>query len=212
MDEPVKAFELSREHQHTASLLQRLLGKAIADRYVDFCRLAAGAFTLNVSRPVAAHALRELDSTLRHILEVPMEAKASEQPQHASRLEEARTQLEALGFDDPAIQRALNGLKPRLTHKTQIRKIAERLGLDPDGDIARQWISLCDSFGGPTRGTFTDRSKSMTSSDRSTQQPFDTVIRAVAVALRGQIRGANAARRGAGRHVRSGAGRQSLRP
>jgi hypothetical protein len=43
MEEPVNAFDLPPEQQDTASLLDRLLGKAIADRYVDFCRLAAGA-------------------------------------------------------------------------------------------------------------------------------------------------------------------------
>ncbi|SRR5258708_25847431 len=72
MEEPLNTFALSPEQQDTALLLQRLLGKAITDRYIDFCRLAAGAFPLIVSRPMAAHALRELDSTLRHVLEVPM--------------------------------------------------------------------------------------------------------------------------------------------
>jgi hypothetical protein len=33
--EPVNAFDLSPEQQDTASLLDRLFGKAIADRYVD---------------------------------------------------------------------------------------------------------------------------------------------------------------------------------
>jgi hypothetical protein len=32
---------LSPEQQDTAALLNRLLGNAIANRYVDFCRLAA---------------------------------------------------------------------------------------------------------------------------------------------------------------------------
>src|SRR5258706_15205228 len=105
MDEPVNAFDLSQEQQDTASLLDRLLGKAIADRYVDFCRLAAGAFALNVSRPIAAHALRELDSTLRHVLAVPMEAIAPEQLENSSKLDDARQQLSALGFDEAAIQR-----------------------------------------------------------------------------------------------------------
>jgi hypothetical protein len=76
MDQPVNTFDLSPERQQTADLLQRLLGSAIASRYVDFCRLSAGAFALNVSRPLAAHALRELDSMLRGALEVPMEARA----------------------------------------------------------------------------------------------------------------------------------------
>jgi len=70
MDQPINAFDLSPEQQETASLLQRLLGSAIANRYVDLCRLSAGAFALNVSRPMAAHALRELDSMLRGTLEV----------------------------------------------------------------------------------------------------------------------------------------------
>jgi len=79
--------------------------------------------------------------------EVPMEARAPELSEDAAKLDEAKKQLHALGFDQAAIERATNGLKPRLTHKTQIRKIVARLGLDPDGDIAKQWTSLCDSFG-----------------------------------------------------------------
>jgi hypothetical protein len=35
MDTPSNAADLSQEQQDTASLLDRLLGKAIADRYVD---------------------------------------------------------------------------------------------------------------------------------------------------------------------------------
>lgn len=31
---------LTPEQQDTANLLERVLGRAIADRYVDFCRLA----------------------------------------------------------------------------------------------------------------------------------------------------------------------------
>ncbi|MFB6453562.1 hypothetical protein [Bradyrhizobium tunisiense] len=73
MDEPIKTFDLSPEQQNTTTLIQRLLGKRIADRYVDFCRLAAGAFALRVSSPMAAHALRELESILRQTLEVPMD-------------------------------------------------------------------------------------------------------------------------------------------
>jgi hypothetical protein len=147
MEETQNNFDLTAEQQDTASLLDRLLGKAIADRYVDFCRLAAGAFALNTSRPAAAHALRELDSTLRHVLEVPMDAKAPETLDDTERLSKAREQLKALGFEDAAIQRATNSLKPRINHKAQIRKIVERLGLASDGDIANRWTSLCDSFG-----------------------------------------------------------------
>src|SRR5258708_9788490 len=115
MEEPLNTFALSPEQQDTALLLQRLLGKAITDRYIDFCRLAAGAFPLIVSRPMAGHALRELDSTLRHVLEVPMEAKASETPEDAARLDEARKQLLALGYDADTVQQAAKYLKPRFT-------------------------------------------------------------------------------------------------
>jgi hypothetical protein len=72
---------LSPEQQDTAALLNRLLGNAIANRYVDFCRLAAGAVILNTSRPHAVHALRELSNILRDVLAVPMEATAPELPQ-----------------------------------------------------------------------------------------------------------------------------------
>src|SRR5258707_11208579 len=99
MQEPVNTFALSPEQRDTAVLLRRLLGKAITDRYIDFCRLATGAFPLIVSRPIAAHALRELDSTLRLVLEVPMEAKASESSEDIARLGEARNQLRGLGYD-----------------------------------------------------------------------------------------------------------------
>jgi hypothetical protein len=187
MEQPVNAFDLSPEQQETASLLQRLLGKAIASRYVDFCRLAAGAFALNVSRPIAAHALRELDSMLRRVLEVPMEAKAPpEGPVDRERLEKARDQLVALGFEDQAVQRAARELKPRLGHKDQIRKIVARLGLAPDGDIAIQWASLTDSFGRAHERSF-HRSLKVDEEFRSQyQRPFDTVIRAVTVALQGR--------------------------
>lgn len=184
LQEPVNAFDLSPEQQETASLLERLLGKAIASRYVDFCRLAAGAFALNVSRPMAAHALRELDSMLRRALEVPMEAKAPpEAPDDCQRLEKAREQLLALGFDDQAVARATRELKPRIAHKDQIRKIVARLGLAPDGDIASKWASLTDSFGRAHERSF-HRSLQVDEEFRSQyQRPFETVIRAVAVAL-----------------------------
>jgi len=179
-------FDITAEQQDTASLLDRLLGKAIADRYVDFCRLAAGAFALNVSRPVTAHALRELDSTLRHVLAVPMEAKTPDQPENSTQIEEARKQLGVLGFGEPEIQRAIAGLSPRLTHKSQIRKIVTRLGLDPEGDIARQWISLCNNFGKAHERSFHHALKVDEDFRLKYQQPFDTVIRAIAVALEGR--------------------------
>jgi hypothetical protein len=185
MEQPVNAFDLSPEQQDTLALLQRLLGKAVSDRYADFCRLAAGAFEFNVARPIAAHALRELDSTLRSVLEVPMEAKASTGQDDIGKIAKARKQLTELGFDESAIQRAEAALRPRFSHKTQIRKIVARLGLAPDGDVAKSWISLCDSFGKAHQRSFHHSLKIDQEFRSQYQQPFDTVIRAVAIALQG---------------------------
>jgi hypothetical protein len=183
MEAPVNAFDLSPEQQDTLALLQRLLGKAIADRYADFCRLAAGAFDLNVARPIAAHALRELDSMLRRVLEVPMDAKATEDQDDAEKVDKARRALTTLGFDEAAIGRASSALKPRFSHKNQIRKIVERLGLAPDGDVANCWTSLCDSFGKAHQRSFHHSLKVDDEFRTKYQQPFDTVIRAIAIAL-----------------------------
>jgi hypothetical protein len=62
MEELNDGFALSPEQQDTASLLERLLGRAIADRYIDFSRLAASATGLRVSPPMAAHAFPERES------------------------------------------------------------------------------------------------------------------------------------------------------
>src|SRR5438552_2729334 len=82
-------FALSPEQQDTASLLERLLGRVIADRYIDFSRLAASATGLRVSRPMAAHALRELESMLRRSLEAPMDAKAIPSQAQSDQLQRA---------------------------------------------------------------------------------------------------------------------------
>src|SRR5712664_4020237 len=91
MKELVNTFALSPEQRDTATLLDELLGQAIAARYEDFCRLSAGAFSLNVSKPMAAHALRELDSMLRSVLAVPMEAVAVTATDFQQKLKHART-------------------------------------------------------------------------------------------------------------------------
>src|SRR5690349_14713963 len=65
---------LSAEQADTDRLVRRLFGTAIADRYVDFCRLCSGRLPLKVSRPLAGHALRELDSSIRSVLAAPMDA------------------------------------------------------------------------------------------------------------------------------------------
>ena len=57
-------FALTPEQHRIVALLERLLGRAIANRYVDFSWLDSSGTGLRASRPMAAHALRELDSIL----------------------------------------------------------------------------------------------------------------------------------------------------
>lgn len=183
---PAKVFDLAPEQRDTVALLDRLLGTAIADRYTDFCRLSAGAGELRVARPIAAHALRELDSLLRHVLEVPMDAKAAEDQKTTDLIAKAQQSLLEQGFDEPTVQRATKALRPRFSHKNQIRKIVTRLGLTPDGDVAKCWIALSDSAGKAHQRSF-HHSLAVDDEFRTQyQQPLDTVIRAVAVALEGR--------------------------
>lgn len=187
MEEPIKTFDLSPEQQNTTVLIQRLLGKRIADRYVDFCRLAAGAFPLRVSSPIAAHALRELESILRQTLEVPMEVLVTPSSDDIERIGKAKVQLQALGYNDDEIQRASNQLRPRLSHKQQIDKIVTRLGLAPDGDIARAWKLISQAHSQAHGGRALDQSFVVNDAFRATwQAPFDTVIRGLMIALQGK--------------------------
>jgi hypothetical protein len=184
MDEPVQYFELSMEQRETAKMLHDLLGQAIAARYEDFCHLSAGVPPLNVSKPMAAHALRELDSMLRQVLAVPLEAVAMEDPGHKDKMKATRKQLAALQLDQEAINRAIQSLAPRTSHKEQIRKIVTRLGLDAEGDIANLWIALTDNVQTAHARSFHQPLQVDDDFRASYQQPVDTVFRAVAVALR----------------------------
>src|SRR6266849_3031801 len=187
MDEPIKTFDLSPEQQNTAALVQRLLGKRIADRYVDFCRLAAGAFPLRVSIPMAAHALRELESIFRQTLEVPMEVTITPSQEETEKIEQAKAQLRLLGFNDDEIQRVGKELKPRLSHKQQIAMIVTRLGLAPDGDIARAWNSISQVHTKAHGGRALHQSLVVDDTFRAEwQAPFDTVIRGLMIALQGK--------------------------
>jgi len=187
MEESPNTFYLSAEQQNTASLLERLLGKAIADRYSDFCSLAAGASSLRVSRPIAAHALRELESIIRSVLAVPMDATPSDEDDTVKQKRESvRKFLSEQGFDTEAINRAVEGLKPRKAHKDQIRKIVETLGFAPDSDVAKAWLLLQSLFGKAHQRSF-HQSLSVDKEFRSQyQQPFDYVIREIAIAFQSQ--------------------------
>lgn len=183
MTEPENGGELTPEQQDTVNLLEHVLGRAIANRYVDFCRLASGVLELRVSRPLAGHALRELESTLRDALKVPLEVKAGESSTDPDLLKRAKRALEEIGFESVAAERAVNALQPRDNHATQIGQITARLGLAPDGDIAKAWIALMRTFGQVHRRSF-HHSLVVDDDFRKTfQQPFEMVIRAITLAL-----------------------------
>ena len=186
MDEPSKPFELSPEQYDTASLIRRLLGSQIADRYDDFCCLAAGACALRVSSPMAGHALRELESIVRQTLAAPLEATQTRDPEAFAKVHAARQQLHAIGFDKSKIDAALDKLTPRLTHSEQIEAIVIRLGLTADGDIARAWKKLTGAHGKAHGRAFYD---ALTVDDQfraDWQAPMDTVMRGLMIQLQGQ--------------------------
>lgn len=103
-------------------------------RYVDFCRLCSGRL---VSRPLAGHALRELDSLIRTVLTVPLEAQLSDSRAQQAMRRDARQLLKKMGFDDATVQRAGDELKPKFSHRAQIERILGQLGLAADRDVAK---------------------------------------------------------------------------
>lgn len=174
---------LSEEQADTDRLLRQLLGTAIADRYTDFCRLSSGRLPLTVPRPLAGHALRELDSLVRHVLAVPMDARAEDSREQEFCRRKARRVLRKMGFDDAAVQRAGDALKPRFSHKAQIERIASRLGLAPDGDVAKLWIELNELYGRVHERSFHERLEVDEAFQTQYALRFETVIRALAVQL-----------------------------
>ncbi len=176
-------FGLTGEQADTDRLLRRLLGTAVADRYADFCRLSSGRLPLTVSRPLAGHAMRELDSWIRHVLAVPMDARAVDD--HVQKLcrKKAKRMLKKMGFDDGAVQRAGDGLKPKLGHKTQIERITGRLGLAADSDVTRLWIELNDTYGRAHERSFHERLDVDDTFRTQYARRFDTVIRTLALQL-----------------------------
>lgn len=116
-----EVFVLSPEQQETLLLLERLFGRAIANRYVDFLRLAASATGLRVSRPLAGHALRELESMIRSSLVVPMDVTVIVSEADQQRSEDGLKALAQLDFDETALQRAAKALAPQHSHSDQIK-------------------------------------------------------------------------------------------
>jgi hypothetical protein len=113
MDDPSESFALSPEQQDTTARLEHLLGRAVANRYADFSRLAASATGLRVSRPMAAHALRELESMIRSSLEVPMDAKVVTDEADIKKSKLTRKALKQLGYNGESLGRAGRALEPQ---------------------------------------------------------------------------------------------------
>ena len=174
---------LSAEQADTDRLVRRLFGTAIADRYVDFCRLCSGRLPLKVSRPLAGHALRELDSSIRSVLAAPMDALPQEDEQQVKRRADALRTLKDMKFDEETLQRADQALKPKLSHRTQIERIVKQLGLAPDGDVAKLWIELTKATGRVHERSFHERLEADEAFRVEFARKFDTVIRAVVTQL-----------------------------
>ncbi len=178
-----KPFALSREQDDTAALLERLLGPAISERYVDFLKLASGKTDLAVTIPLAGHALREIESSIRTILAATMEFELANDPAArdiADRLAKAKR---AFDLPEEVISAGLNALKPKDSHTTQIRKIAERLGLDPQGDIAIAWIRLSKAAEQAHERSFHRALRVDDEFRQQFQAPFEVVVRGLAIAL-----------------------------
>lgn len=181
MQGPTSRLTLTLEQLDTVAHLDRLFGHAVANRYMDFCRLAASATELHVSRPLAAHALRELESMIRSSLKVPMEAEP--EPPANLQLVKAEKALKALGYDGAAIREALKRLGPRTTHASEIRAIAKRLGLADNSEVTKAWIDLCEMFGRAHERSF---HRSLAVDDafrRDFQRPLEYVLRSIVLAL-----------------------------
>ncbi|MEF2074792.1 hypothetical protein [Consotaella aegiceratis] len=187
MVEELPQSDMSEEQRHIASLLQRLLGKRTADRYVDFCRLAAGTLPLRVSVPLAGHAMREIDALLRLLLAIPTDLTVTGSPETEDRLEQATAALRELGYSQQAADRAVKELTPRLSHREQIERICASLGLAPDGDVARSWKFVKDVNKKVHYGRALHQSLEVDDQFRSEwQAPFDTAVRGLMVALQGK--------------------------
>ncbi|WP_029084402.1 hypothetical protein [Bradyrhizobium sp. th.b2] len=146
MQQSPSSIVLSPEQAGTTSLLRQLFGNAVASRYVDFCKLVGGELPLHATRTLAAHALRELDALLRQVLASPFDAVIRDDPSEKALRKKARKSLKEIGFDEEARQRADGALKPQLNFKRQVERILIRLGLDPEGEIARKWLSFWDAL------------------------------------------------------------------
>ncbi|MBB5053476.1 hypothetical protein HNQ36_003476 [Afipia massiliensis] len=116
-----------------------------------------------------------------------MEVAITPSPEQIKRIEKAKEQLQALGFNADEIKGVAKELRPRLSHKQQIQAIVTRLGLAPDGDIARAWNSISGINAEAHGGRALHQSFVVDDAFRADwQAPFDTVIRGLMIALQGK--------------------------
>lgn len=193
--------DLSSEQQDTAKLLEELLGKTVADRYVDFSKLSAGSLGLRVSSPMAAHALREMDSILRETLEDLAGVNPGPSGTELEKHKEAAEALRKIGFDEDAIARSVSRLQTQDNHKAAIKKIVAWLGLAEDGDIAKSWLAVSRAHEKAHERKVNRKLRVDDEFRERWAQPFDTVIRGVATALQTKyaalmVRAGNLARMG----------------
>jgi hypothetical protein len=174
---------LPPEQDHTAETLRLLLGTAVANRYVDFCKLASETLPLHTTRPLAAHALRELEALVRAVLATPMDAVLVESPEAKIERRKAVKALKAFGYGDEVLQGVSKQLEPRLNHKRQIERICERLGFAPDDEVVASWQALREVPGFAHQRNF-DKSLQVDEEFREKfARPFDVVMRGLASAL-----------------------------
>ncbi|WP_314957194.1 hypothetical protein [Bradyrhizobium cosmicum] len=183
MQQSPSSIILSPEQAGTTSLLRQLFGNAVASRYVDFCKLVGGDLPLHATRTLAAHALRELDALLRQVLASPFDAVIRDDPSEKALRKKARKSLKEIGFDEEARQRADGALKPQLNFKRQVERILTRLGLDPEGEIAKKWLSFRDALSQVHQRSFDKTLRIDDEFRRTFAEPFDAVIWALATAL-----------------------------
>jgi hypothetical protein len=134
--------DFSEQQGATAQLLTQVLGATFADRYLDACRLASGTLPLRVSRPLAAHAMREFESSLRDVLAIHGENNAKPAAISKRTLKLLSAAIKDLGFDTGAMQRVRKAVEPRQNQRTQILRILAWLGLPESDQVSQAWLAL----------------------------------------------------------------------
>jgi hypothetical protein len=178
-------FALTSEQRDTGALLERLLGTAVAERYIDFLKLAAGSTNLRVTIPLAGHALREIEGTIRNTLAASMDVEVEQDDIDIYSEPETKIveTLSSLGYSKEASESAIKSLRPKIRHAEQIEKIVVHLGLAPDGDIANAWVTLSRTAEQAHKRDFHRSLRVDDEFRKKFQEPFEVVVRGLMIAL-----------------------------